>query len=113
MTNGAGGLYPDRLKEAEIPGLVRPVTICDIHAALTKRRPYKVRVDASSAYAILVSMAGRLNADLERDPFRCRCRCVRFDREEFGPSRLMVISREYRVLALRVGHVGRVGKLSD
>ena len=66
MTNGAGGLYPDRLKEAEIPGLVRTVTTCYIHAALIESPSFKVRVDASSAYAILDSMAGRLNADLVR-----------------------------------------------
>ncbi|MCJ2089544.1 HD domain-containing protein [Methylobacterium sp. E-005] len=64
MLDGSG--YPDRLKEAEIPDLVRLVTICDIHAALIERRPYKAPMEATKAYAILETMAGRLDADLVR-----------------------------------------------
>ena len=64
MLDGSG--YPDRLKEAQIPDLVRLVTICDIHAALIERRPYKAPMEAMDAYAILESMAGRLDADLVR-----------------------------------------------
>ncbi|MCJ2068142.1 HD domain-containing protein [Methylobacterium sp. J-030] len=64
MLDGSG--YPDRLKRAEIPDLIRLVTICDIHAALIERRPYKAPMNATRAYAILESMAGRLDADLVR-----------------------------------------------
>ncbi len=64
MLDGSG--YPDRLRGGEIPDLVRLVTICDIHAALIERRPYKAPMDAGKAYAILESMAGRLDADLVR-----------------------------------------------
>ncbi|MCJ2139491.1 HD-GYP domain-containing protein [Methylobacterium sp. E-066] len=64
MLDGSG--YPDGLRGAEIPDLVRLVTICDIHAALIERRPYKAAMDAAQAYAILDGMAGRLDADLVR-----------------------------------------------
>lgn len=64
MLDGSG--YPDRLRGGEIPDLVRLVTICDIHAALIERRPYKAPIDAGKAYAILESMAGRLDVDLVR-----------------------------------------------
>ncbi|WP_267427373.1 HD domain-containing phosphohydrolase [Methylobacterium sp. GC_Met_2] len=64
MLDGSG--YPDKLKATEIPDLVRLVTICDIHAALIERRPYKAPMDAGKAYAILEGMAGRLDADLVR-----------------------------------------------
>ncbi|MCJ2059092.1 HD domain-containing protein [Methylobacterium sp. J-048] len=64
MLDGSG--YPDGLRGAEIPDLVRLVTICDIHAALIEHRPYKAAMDAAQAYAILDGMAGRLDADLVR-----------------------------------------------
>ncbi|WP_342111438.1 HD-GYP domain-containing protein [Methylobacterium sp. SI9] len=64
MLDGSG--YPDKLRAAEIPDLVRLVTICDIHAALIERRPYKAPMDAMRAYTILEGMAGRLDADLVR-----------------------------------------------
>lgn len=64
MLDGSG--YPYGLKAAEIPDLVRLVTICDIHAALIERRPYKAPMEAKKAYAILQGMAGRLDTDLVR-----------------------------------------------
>lgn len=64
MLDGSG--YPDKLKGTEIPDLVRLVTICDIHAALIERRPYKAPMDAWKAFAILGGMAGRLDGDLVR-----------------------------------------------
>ena len=36
-----GAVGPDGLAGAAIPDLVRLVTICDIHSALTERRPYR------------------------------------------------------------------------
>ena len=64
MLDGSG--YPDKLKGAEISDLVRLVTICDIHAALIERRPYKAPLDPAKAYAILEGMTGRLDGDLVR-----------------------------------------------
>lgn len=64
MLDGSG--YPDKLVGSEIPDLVRLVTVCDIYAALIERRPYKMPMESAKAYAILESMAGRLDADLVR-----------------------------------------------
>nr|WP_246733521.1 HD domain-containing phosphohydrolase [Methylobacterium sp. BTF04] len=62
MLDGSG--YPDGLKGAEIPDLVRLVTICDIYGALIERRPYRQPMPGEKAYGILVSMTGRLDDDL-------------------------------------------------
>ena len=59
MLDGSG--YPDKLRAQEIPDLVRLVTICDIHAALIERRPYKPPMASAAAFAILEGMAGRLD----------------------------------------------------
>ncbi|KMO11766.1 HD-GYP domain-containing protein [Methylobacterium platani] len=62
MLDGSG--YPDGLKALEIPDLVRLVTICDLHAALIERRPYKSPMTSDAAYAVLEGMTGRLDAAL-------------------------------------------------
>lgn len=64
MLDGSG--YPDGLKAAQIPDLVRLVTISDIYAALIERRPYKPAMSGSEAMTILANMAGRLDPDLVR-----------------------------------------------
>ncbi|WP_457104273.1 HD-GYP domain-containing protein [Methylobacterium sp. P5_C11] len=61
-----GSGYPDGLRGAEIPDLVRLITICDIYAALIEARPYKAPKSASEAYAILAQMDSRLDMDLVR-----------------------------------------------
>ncbi|WP_342447363.1 HD-GYP domain-containing protein [Methylobacterium platani] len=62
MLDGSG--YPDGLREAEVPDLVRLVTICDIYGALIERRPYRAPMSGAEAFAILRSMTGRLDAEL-------------------------------------------------
>ena len=64
MLDGSG--YPDGLRAAEIPDLVRLVTISDIYAALIEKRPYKAALSESAALAIIDSMVGRLDGDLVR-----------------------------------------------
>lgn len=64
MLDGSG--YPDGLRAAAIPDLVRLVTVCDIFAALTERRSYKMPKSATAAYQILTEMRGRLDQDLIR-----------------------------------------------
>ncbi len=64
LLDGTG--YPDGLKGREIPDLVRLTTICDIFAALTERRPYKLPRSARAAYQILTEMRGQLDQDLVR-----------------------------------------------
>ncbi|MDP4004721.1 HD-GYP domain-containing protein [Methylobacterium sp. NEAU K] len=58
--------YPDGLRAAEIPDLVRLTTICDIFAALIESRPYKAAKPAREAYAILERMGTKLDPDLVR-----------------------------------------------
>lgn len=64
MLDGSG--YPDGLKEAEIPDLVRLVTVCDIYGALIERRSYKPPMPSAQAYAILTAMEERLDPVLVR-----------------------------------------------
>lgn len=64
MLDGSG--YPDKLSDAEIPDLVRLVTICDIYGALIEHRPYRPPMPYAKAYGILQSMSGRLEDDLVR-----------------------------------------------
>lgn len=59
MLDGSG--YPDRIREHQIPDLVRVVTICDIYAALIERRPYKAPMPGEKAFGILKDMTGRLD----------------------------------------------------
>ncbi|MCJ2128606.1 HD-GYP domain-containing protein [Methylobacterium sp. E-045] len=64
MLDGSG--YPDGLRGADIPDLVRLVTVCDIYGALIERRPYRSPVSNVSAFAVLERMAGRIDPDLVR-----------------------------------------------
>ena len=64
MLDGSG--YPDRLRQPDIPDLVRLVTICDIYSALIERRSYRTPMEGPAAYGILESMNGRLDCDLVR-----------------------------------------------
>ena len=59
-----GSGYPDGLRAAQIPDLVRLTTICDIYAALIERRPYKEAMPTEEAYDILMKMRGKLDGDL-------------------------------------------------
>ncbi|KQP89340.1 hypothetical protein ASF60_19640 [Methylobacterium sp. Leaf113] len=62
MLDGSG--YPDGLAGAAIPDLVRLVTICDIHSALTERRPYRDPLPHGEAYAVMQGMLPKLDSDL-------------------------------------------------
>ncbi|MDO9428830.1 MAG: HD domain-containing protein [Methylobacterium sp.] len=64
MLDGSG--YPDGLSAHEIPDLVRLVTICDIHSALTERRAYRDPLPHQEAHAIMREMGGKLDGDLLR-----------------------------------------------
>jgi putative nucleotidyltransferase with HDIG domain len=64
MLDGSG--YPDGLAGAAIPDLVRLVTICDIHSALTERRPYRDPLPHRDAHALMRDMGPKLDADLLR-----------------------------------------------
>lgn len=61
-----GSGYPDNLRADRIPDLVRMVTVCDVFGALIERRPYKKPLGGDEAYAILRSMAGKVDPDLVR-----------------------------------------------
>jgi putative nucleotidyltransferase with HDIG domain len=61
-----GSGYPQGLKANEIPDIVRMITICDIYAALIERRSYKAPMAPEQAYAMLVAMGPKLDADLLR-----------------------------------------------
>lgn len=52
-----GSGYPDRLKAADIPDLVRVLTIADIFAALIEVRAYRPAMARAKAYSILQDMA--------------------------------------------------------
>lgn len=58
--------YPQGLRAAEISDVVRMITICDIYAALIERRSYKEPMAPEAAYAVLIGMGGKLDADLLR-----------------------------------------------
>ncbi len=62
-----GSGYPNKLKEKEIPLLVRIITICDVYESLTSTdRPYKKPIPKDIAYKILTEMVneGKLDKDL-------------------------------------------------
>lgn len=61
-----GSGYPDGLKGAQIPDLVRLVSVCDVYGALIERRPYKAPMSAGRAYGILEDLKGKLDSDLVR-----------------------------------------------
>ncbi|AWN48686.1 phosphohydrolase [Methylobacterium terrae] len=62
MLDGSG--YPDGLAGNQIGDMVRLLTICDIYAALTERRPYKAPMKMADAMAILAGMDGKLESGL-------------------------------------------------
>jgi len=64
MLDGSG--YPDGLSAHEIPDLVRLVTICDIHSALTERRAYRDPLPHEEAHEIMRDMGPKLDVDLLR-----------------------------------------------
>jgi putative nucleotidyltransferase with HDIG domain len=59
-----GSGYPDGLTAANIPDLVRILTISDIFAALIERRAYREPMPREQAYEILKNMRGKLEAPL-------------------------------------------------
>ena len=61
-----GSGYPDGLTAAEIPDLVRVVTITDVFAALIERRSYKRPLPGPVAFEIVHGMSGRLEEALIR-----------------------------------------------
>jgi putative nucleotidyltransferase with HDIG domain len=61
-----GSGYPRGLQADDISDLVRMITICDIYAALIERRSYKAPMEPEEAYAVLVGMGAKLDADLLR-----------------------------------------------
>jgi putative nucleotidyltransferase with HDIG domain len=64
MLDGTG--YPDGLSGDRIPDLVRLVTICDIHSALTERRAYRDPLPHDEAHAIMRRMSNKLDGSLLR-----------------------------------------------
>ena len=67
MLDGSG--YPDGISGSAIQPLTRILTVCDIFAALTERRPYKRTQTPSEAVAVLADMArqGKLEASIVRN----------------------------------------------
>ncbi|MDO9439632.1 MAG: hypothetical protein Q7T73_01955, partial [Beijerinckiaceae bacterium] len=61
-----GSGYPAGLSGDAIPDLVRLVTICDIHSALTERRAYRKPLPHAEAHAIMLGMTGKLDMPLLR-----------------------------------------------
>lgn len=59
-----GSGYPDGLTAGSITDTVRLLTICDIYAALSERRPYKPPLSTEDALRILNNMAGKLEPAL-------------------------------------------------
>jgi putative nucleotidyltransferase with HDIG domain len=59
-----GSGYPDALCEASISDVVRILTISDIFAALIEDRRYKPPMPRDTAYDIICSMRGKLEAPL-------------------------------------------------
>jgi putative nucleotidyltransferase with HDIG domain len=64
LLDGSG--YPDAHGGAQIPDLVRLVTICDIYAALIEHRPYRAPMTAAQAFKILQDMEGKVEGILVR-----------------------------------------------
>ncbi|WP_238183315.1 HD-GYP domain-containing protein, partial [Methylobacterium trifolii] len=82
MLDGSG--YPDRLSGDRIDDPIRLLTICDIYAALTERRPYRPAMPQAEALRVLrgMSAAAKLEpalveafaASLEGDPVEATTR---------------------------------------
>ena len=64
MLDGSG--YPAGLAGSAIPDLVRLVTICDIHSALTERRAYRDPLPHRDAHDLMLGMIPKLDAHLLR-----------------------------------------------
>jgi HD-GYP domain-containing protein (c-di-GMP phosphodiesterase class II) len=60
--NGSG--YPDGLDGAELSDAVRMVTICDIYAAMTETRPYRVPLSPQDALSLMKSMGEQIDQKL-------------------------------------------------
>lgn len=60
--NGSG--YPDGLGGAELSDAVRMVTLCDIYAAMTETRPYRVPLSRQDALSLMKSMGERIDQKL-------------------------------------------------
>lgn len=58
--------YPDVLTAADIPDLVRVMTIADVFGALTERRAYKEHMSAQAAFDILQDFGPKLDQPLVR-----------------------------------------------
>jgi putative nucleotidyltransferase with HDIG domain len=56
--------YPDGLQGRQISNYVRIATICDIHAALVERRPYKAPMPPRQALGVLTGMGAKLDKSL-------------------------------------------------
>jgi putative nucleotidyltransferase with HDIG domain len=61
-----GSGYPERLRGAQIPDLVRMLTIADIFSALIEYRSYKPPMPRHQAYDIICDMQGKLELPLIR-----------------------------------------------
>ena len=61
-----GSGYPDQLKGAEIPDIVRILTVIDIFSALIEARSYKRSLSPEEAYTVLQEMGGKLDQDIVR-----------------------------------------------
>jgi putative nucleotidyltransferase with HDIG domain len=61
-----GSGYPDGLRAAQIPDLVRILTIADIFSALIELRSYRPPMPRQMAYDILCDMDGKLEMPLVR-----------------------------------------------
>ncbi|MGY2051589.1 HD domain-containing phosphohydrolase [Methylobacterium sp. JK268] len=59
-----GSGYPDGLSGEAVSDGVRLMTICDIYAALTERRPYKTPMPMREAMTVLDAMQGKLEPGL-------------------------------------------------
>ncbi len=64
MLDGSG--YPDGLKGAEIPDIVRIMTVIDIFSALVEARSYKKSMSPPEAFNILLEMHDKLDQDIVR-----------------------------------------------
>ena len=61
-----GSGYPDGLREADIPDMVRLVTISDIFAALIEKRSYKPPLSGEEALSIMQNMGPKIDQVLLR-----------------------------------------------
>lgn len=64
LLDGSG--YPDKLKGAEIPDIVRVMTVVDIFSALVDTRSYKTSLPMNVAYDMLCEMGPKLDQDIVR-----------------------------------------------